>query len=97
MSAIIPDDNEDVFYSVGLLYSAGKIDNCEVIENQNKEILKLCEEMGIKIKQYLPRYYKTKEEWMKQFGGKWNVFEERKAKYDPKMILSPGQRIFNFN
>ena len=56
MSAIIPDDNEDVFYSVGLLYSAGKIDNCEVIENQNKEILKLCEEMGIKIKQYLPRY-----------------------------------------
>ncbi|XP_024960665.1 cytokinin dehydrogenase 3 [Cynara cardunculus var. scolymus] len=97
MSAVIPDDNEDVFYSVGLLHSAGKIDNCKIIDDQNKEILEVCDEMGIKIKQYLPRYYKTKEEWMKQFGGKWNVFEERKAKYDPKMILSPGQRIFNFN
>ncbi|GJZ19166.1 cytokinin dehydrogenase 3-like protein [Tanacetum coccineum] len=44
--------------------------------------------------QYLPRYYKTKEEWMKHFGAKCSQFEEKKAKYDPKMILSPGQRIF---
>ncbi|CBI27904.3 unnamed protein product, partial [Vitis vinifera] len=91
MSAAIPD--EDIFYSIGLLHSSGA-DDWEPLENQNKEILKFCDKAGIKIKQYLPRYT-TKADWMNHFGPKWKIFEDRKAQFDPKNILSPGQRIFN--
>ncbi|XP_076957141.1 cytokinin dehydrogenase 3-like [Bidens hawaiensis] len=99
MSSVISDEDEgeDVFYTVGLLPSARNGEDLTTIENQNKRILKLCDEIGINIKQYLPRYYETKEEWMMHFGVQWGLFEERKAKYDPKMILSPGQKIFNFS
>nr|XP_043631036.1 cytokinin dehydrogenase 3 [Erigeron canadensis] len=97
MSAIISEgDDDDVFYTVGLLHSARNVEDGKIIDDQNKRILELCDEIGIEVKQYLPQYYKTKEEWMKHFGAKWSLFEERKAKYDPKMILSPGQRIFKF-
>lgn len=91
MSAVTPD--EDIIYAVGLLRSSG-FNNWEAIEDQNKEILQFCDKSGIEIKQYLP-HYKTKEAWANHFGSKWEIFKERKAKYDPKMILSPGQRIFN--
>ncbi|KAJ4708657.1 Cytokinin dehydrogenase [Melia azedarach] len=91
MSAVIPD--EDVFYTVGFLHSSG-FDNWEAFDDQNKEILKFCENAGINVKQYLP-HHKTKEDWMKHFGSTWKTFAERKALFDPKMILSPGQRIFN--
>ncbi|RVW66836.1 Cytokinin dehydrogenase 3 [Vitis vinifera] len=69
-------------------------DDWEPLENQNKEILKFCDKAGIKIKRYLSRYT-TKEDWMNHFGPKWRTFEDRKAQFDPKMILSPGQQIFN--
>ncbi|XP_076943256.1 cytokinin dehydrogenase 3-like [Bidens hawaiensis] len=95
MSAVIPDeDDEDIFYTVGLLHSARNVEDSKILDDQNKKILLLCDEIGIKIKQYLPQYYKTKEEWIKHFGIKWNEFEEKKAKYDPERILSPGQNIF---
>ncbi|RVW19902.1 Cytokinin dehydrogenase 3, partial [Vitis vinifera] len=90
-SAVIPD--EDIFYTVGLLHSSGA-DDWEPLENQNKEILKFCDKAGIKIKRYLSRYT-TKKDWMNHFGPKWRTFEDRKAQFDPKMILSPGQQIFN--
>ncbi|KAL6338341.1 hypothetical protein AAG906_018711 [Vitis piasezkii] len=89
-SAVIPD--EDIFYTVGLLHSSGA-DDWEPLENQNKEILKFCDKAGIKIKRYLSRYT-TKKDWMNHFGPKWRTFEDRKAQFDPKMILSPGQQIF---
>lgn len=91
MSAVIPD--EETFYSVGLLLSSGEND-WEALENQNKEILRFCDKAGIKAKQYLA-HYETKEDWMHHFGSKWEIFQERKNLFDPKMILSPGQRIFN--
>ncbi|RVW64295.1 Cytokinin dehydrogenase 3 [Vitis vinifera] len=91
MSAVTPD--EDIFYAIGLLHSSGA-DDWKPLENQNKEILQFCDKAGIKIKLYLSRYT-TKEDWMKHFGPKWKTFEDRKAQFDPKMILSPGQRIFN--
>ncbi|KAJ9697164.1 hypothetical protein PVL29_009089 [Vitis rotundifolia] len=90
-SAVIPD--EDIFYTVGLLHSSGA-DDWEPLENQNKEILQFCDKAGIKIKRYLSRYT-TKEDWKNHFGPKWRTFEDRKAQFDPKMILSPGQQIFN--
>ncbi|KAF6157121.1 hypothetical protein GIB67_041582 [Kingdonia uniflora] len=89
-SAVIPD--EDVFYSIGLLRSSD-LHDWKYLEDQNKEILKFCKEAGIKIKQYL-HHYNTKSEWMTHFGSKWDLFQERKNKFDPKAILSPGQRIF---
>ncbi|KAK9715744.1 hypothetical protein RND81_06G186500 [Saponaria officinalis] len=58
MSAITLD--EDVFYTVGLLHSSG-FDDWQELEDKNKEIMKYCEENGIKIKQYLP-HYNTLEE-----------------------------------
>ncbi|KAA8523254.1 hypothetical protein F0562_009677 [Nyssa sinensis] len=91
MSAVIPD--EDTSYSIGLLHSSGD-NGWEDLDEQNNEILQFCDKVGIKAKQYLP-HYRTKEEWMNHFGSKWDIFQERKAQFDPKMILSPGQRIFN--
>ncbi|XP_021715113.1 cytokinin dehydrogenase 3-like [Chenopodium quinoa] len=92
MSAVTPE--EDVFYTLGLLHSSG-FDDWEALERKNEEILKYCEEHGIKIKQYLP-HYTTKKEWESHFGHKkWRIFQQRKNSFDPKMILSPGQKIFN--
>uniref|UniRef100_A0A2N9EPW5 cytokinin dehydrogenase n=1 Tax=Fagus sylvatica TaxID=28930 RepID=A0A2N9EPW5_FAGSY len=93
MSAVIPD--EDVFYTVGFLHSSG-FNDWQALDVQNKDILQLCYNAGIEVKQYLPNY-KTMEEWKNHFGMKWRTFQERKAQFDPKMILSPGQRIFNNN
>ncbi|MQM00500.1 hypothetical protein Taro_033235 [Colocasia esculenta] len=90
MSAVIPD--EDVFYTVGLLWSATK-DDWGHWDDQNEEVLRYCDQAGIGIKQYLP-HHKSRSEWIKHFGPKWDVFLERKKKYDPKRILSPGQGIF---
>lgn len=90
MSAAIPD--EETFYTVGFLHSSGE-NGWQILEDQNEEILKFCGQSGMKIKQYLP-HYTTKEEWMEHFGHKWNIFQEKKALFDPKMILSPGQQIF---
>ncbi|KAI9192566.1 hypothetical protein LWI28_024814 [Acer negundo] len=94
MSAVIPD--EEVFYTVGFLHSCG-FDNWKAFDDQNKEILKFCDNAGIEVKQYLP-HHTTKEDWIKHFGSsRWKTFSERKAQFDPKMILSPGQRIFSNN
>nr|POF11368.1 cytokinin dehydrogenase 6 [Quercus suber] len=93
MSAVIPD--EDVFYTIGFLHGSG-FNDWETIDLQNKDILQSCYNAGIEVTQYLPNY-KTTEDWKNHFGMKWRTFQERKAQFDPKMILSPGQRIFNNN
>ncbi|XP_010254443.1 PREDICTED: cytokinin dehydrogenase 3-like [Nelumbo nucifera] len=91
MSSVIPD--EDIFYHLALLRSSG-IHDLEFFQRQNREILEFCDKAGIEIKQYLP-HHESKAEWIKHFGPKWNTFKARKAMFDPKAILSPGQRIFN--
>ncbi|KAK2358662.1 cytokinin dehydrogenase [Trifolium repens] len=93
MSTITP--NEDVFYAVGFLHSSG-FNNWKEYEAQNKEILEFCSDVGIKVKQYLPNH-STREDWENHFGNKWMRFLERKHQFDPRMILSPGQKIFNNN
>lgn len=90
MSTAIPE--EDVFYAVGFLRSAD-FDNWEDYENENMEILKFSEDEKMGVVQYLP-YYSSQEGWVRNFGPRWNIFVERKYRYDPKMILSPGQNIF---
>ncbi|XP_010915226.2 cytokinin dehydrogenase 6 [Elaeis guineensis] len=90
MSSVIPD--EEIFYSIGFLWSA-IINDWEYLENLNLEILRFCDQEGIKYKQYLPHYL-SQEDWMKHFGSRWDKFFEMKRKYDPKALLSPGQKIF---
>lgn len=91
MSAVIP--NEEVFYTIGFLNSSG-YDDWEAMEEQNKEILGFCNSVDMNIKQYLP-HYKTQADWENHFGHKWRRFQQMKKFFDPKMILSPGQNIFN--
>ncbi|WCJ37023.1 Cytokinin dehydrogenase 3 [Euphorbia peplus] len=91
MSAAIPD--EDIFYTIALLY-ASDINNWQIYEDQNKAILDYCANSGIKVKQYL-KYPSTQDDWVQHFGSKWQTFKDRKALFDPKFILSPGQKIFN--
>lgn len=93
MSAVVPE--EEIFYAVGFLHSSG-FDDWEAFDDQNKEILKFCDEAGIGVKTYLP-HFTSKDEWVRHFGSKWETFQQRKFQFDPKMILSPGQRIFNNN
>lgn len=92
MSASIPD--EEVFYTVGFLQSSG-FDDWQHFDQQNKQVLRHCEDAGIGIKQYLP-HHRTREDWARHFGTKWSTFCERKTRFDPKLILSPGQMIFSY-
>uniref|UniRef100_A0A453EDP1 cytokinin dehydrogenase n=1 Tax=Aegilops tauschii subsp. strangulata TaxID=200361 RepID=A0A453EDP1_AEGTS len=93
-SAVFPEE-EEVFYTVGILRSAVSEGDLGRLEEQNEEILRFCEEAGIPCVQYLP-YYAGQAGWEKKHFGpaKWARFVERKRKYDPKAILSRGQRIF---
>ncbi|CAI9761092.1 unnamed protein product [Fraxinus pennsylvanica] len=91
MFAVTP--NEDIFYCVRLLHSSS-FDDWQYLDNQNNAILEFCNRAGIKMKQYLP-HYKSKEDWIKHFGSKWNTFKERKAQFDPRKILSSEQKNFN--
>ncbi|EEF52637.1 cytokinin dehydrogenase 5 [Ricinus communis] len=94
-SAVTPD--EEVFYLVALLRSA--LDNgeetqtLEYLSNQNRQILRFCDDAGIKVKQYLP-HYTSEEEWVDHFGDKWSKFYHNKMEFDPRRILATGQRIF---
>ncbi|KAA8537577.1 hypothetical protein F0562_027185 [Nyssa sinensis] len=94
-SVVTPD--EDIFYLVALLRSAldtgDETQSLDYLTNQNRLILKFCDEAGINMKQYLP-HYPTQEEWMDHFGDKWSLFYRRKMEFDPRRILATGQRIF---
>ncbi|KAF7817603.1 cytokinin dehydrogenase 5 [Senna tora] len=85
---------EEVFYLVAFLRSALDSERAEYLEKENREILKYCDDEGIKVKQYLPHYTNQKE-WMDHFGDKWDQFYQRKMQFDPRRILATGQRIFN--
>ncbi|CAM0885739.1 unnamed protein product [Alopecurus aequalis] len=98
-SAVFPEE-EEVFYTVGILRSCtpepdGGHQLLRRLEEQNEEILRFCEEAGIGCVQYLP-YYAGQAGWEKKHFGptRWARFVDRKRKYDPKAILSRGQRIF---
>lgn len=92
MSAVTPDEN--IFYNLGLLHS-GRPNEVEIFDTFNNRVLRFCKKARIEVKEYLP-YNKSREDWIKHFGySKWSSFKKRKMEYDPKMILSPGQRIFN--
>ncbi|CAL1391245.1 unnamed protein product [Linum trigynum] len=91
MSVVIPD--EEIFYAFSLL-SQSNVDDWPKYLDQNAAVLAHCEEAGIEVKQYLAGH-STQQDWIKHFGPKWAGFQQMKAQFDPKFILSPGQKIFN--
>lgn len=91
MSAVVPE--EEVFYTLALLHAA-PLDNYDYIDEFNNGVLEFCRSEGMKVKQYLPNI-KSQKEWIHHFESKWKTIQKRKAMFDPKSILSPGQRIFN--
>lgn len=95
MSVVIPD--EDIFYLVGLLRSPSMTPDdptTEQLIEQNEAILRFCKSARIGEKQYLPSFSMTID-WQQHFGAdRWVKFVERKARYDPRAVLSPGQKIF---
>ncbi|KAF1870404.1 hypothetical protein Lal_00003610 [Lupinus albus] len=92
MSAVTPD--EDIFYALGFFRAAFGNGEVEASEAQNEEILEFCKDAGIQAKVYLASY-KTQERWVEHYGSKWELIKDRKDEFDPKKILSPGQKIFN--
>lgn len=94
---LVVTPNEEVFYLVALLRSAlengEETQTLEYLTDQNRRILKFCEEAKIGVKQYLP-HYTTQQEWINHFGEKWDKFHKMKMEFDPKRILATGQRIF---
>ncbi|XP_028791235.1 cytokinin dehydrogenase 5-like [Neltuma alba] len=90
-SVVTPE--EEVFYLVAFLRSAVDNETVEYLNNQNHEILRFCDDEGIKVKQYLPHYTKQ-QQWKDHFGNKWDQFYQRKMQFDPGCILATGQRIF---
>ncbi|KAL8153920.1 hypothetical protein V2J09_011680 [Rumex salicifolius] len=97
-SVVTPD--EDTFYQVGLLRSAleggDEAQSLEYLSDQNRRILRFCEEAEIEVKQYLP-HYTSQGEWKRHFGKKWDKFYRMKTRFDPKHILASGQRIFELD
>lgn len=84
--------NEEVFYAAAILFSSG-LKDWESFDGHNRDILKFCGENGIEVKQYLP-HFDTQQDWINHFGRKWHLFRQRKNLFDPKKLLSPGQKIF---
>ncbi|CAL1409423.1 unnamed protein product [Linum trigynum] len=91
MSVVIPD--EEIFYAFSLL-SQSNVGDWQKYQDQNAAVLAYTEKAGIKVKQYLAGH-STQQDWIKHFGPKWAGFQQKKAQFDPKFILSPGQKIFN--
>ncbi|KAG0464601.1 hypothetical protein HPP92_018765 [Vanilla planifolia] len=95
MSVVVP--RGEVFYLVALLRfalppPAGP--SLEEMAKENREVVDRCRSAGFDFKLYMPNY-QTKEEWSDHFGETgWCRFVDRKARFDPFAMFSPGQRIF---
>ncbi|KAE8658037.1 Cytokinin dehydrogenase 7 [Hibiscus syriacus] len=83
----------EIFYIVGLLRFVPKGPSVNEKVRENREIVNWCINEGLDFKLYLP-HYRSKEDWKRHFGNQWTRFAKRKASFDPKAILAPGQRIF---
>ncbi|KAI3868513.1 hypothetical protein MKX03_035686 [Papaver bracteatum] len=94
--------NEDIFFLVlnrllrSALDSGEETQKLDYLKDQNRQILKFCDESGIRVKRYLPGY-KTQEEWKEHFGDRWGQFLKRKNEFDLMRILSTGQHIFKLS
>ncbi|XP_020578103.1 LOW QUALITY PROTEIN: cytokinin dehydrogenase 11-like [Phalaenopsis equestris] len=96
MSVSVPDGK--IFYLVALLRfglppPAGP--SAEEMMAENQAVVDWCRSAGYDYKLYLP-HYRDQSQWAVHFGEKgWRRFVDRKDRYDPDAILSPGQLIFS--
>ncbi|KAG0621417.1 hypothetical protein M758_3G018300 [Ceratodon purpureus] len=92
-SAVIPD--ESIFYLVAFLRisfpASGPLLSSLIAEND--KIMEVCHNAKLGCKMYLPEY-EDLDSWKLHFGERWEAFARRKHKYDPDLILAPGQNIF---
>ncbi|XP_031498069.1 cytokinin dehydrogenase 7 [Nymphaea colorata] len=93
MSAALPED--EIFYLVALLrFIRPGGPSVDSMLAQNQEILHWCISENYDFKLYIP-HYTAEEQWMSHFGKYWATFKNKKAMFDPKAILAPGQFIFS--
>ncbi|XP_020675040.1 cytokinin dehydrogenase 11 isoform X2 [Dendrobium catenatum] len=96
MSVSVPDG--EIFYLVALLRFARPPPDgpsAEEMMAENQAVVDRCRSAGYNYKLYLP-HYRDQSQWAVHFGEKgWSRFLDRKARYDPAAILSPGQLIFS--
>ncbi|KAH0452179.1 hypothetical protein IEQ34_019478 [Dendrobium chrysotoxum] len=96
MSVSVPDG--EIFYLVALLRFARPPPDgpsAEEMMAENQAVVDRCRSAGYNYKLYLP-HYRDQSQWAVHFGEKgWSRFLDRKVRYDPAAILSPGQLIFS--
>jgi cytokinin dehydrogenase len=98
-SVVLPDSGstDQVMYAVGILRSANPDDGCshhclqELLLRHRR--LAGAAASGLGAKQYLA-HHPTPAGWRRHFGRRWERFADRKARFDPRCILGPGQGIF---
>ncbi|CAL4917218.1 unnamed protein product [Urochloa decumbens] len=98
-SAVLPDSGstDRVMYVVGILRSANPEGGCS--HHCLQELLRrhrhIADAAGAHLgaKQYLA-HHPTPSGWHQHFGRQWERFAERKTRFDPLLILGPGQGIF---
>ncbi|TVU30326.1 hypothetical protein EJB05_21940 [Eragrostis curvula] len=98
-SVVLPNSGsmDRVMYVVGILRSANPDDGCS--HHCLQELLRrhrhIADTAGARIgaKQYLA-HHPTPSGWHQHFGRRWEQFAERKTRFDPLLILGPGQGIF---
>lgn len=97
-SVVLPESGSDqVMYVVGILRSANPDEGCS--HHCLQELLRhhrhVANTAGARIgaKQYLA-HHPTPAGWHRHFGRRWELFADRKTRFDPLAILGPGQGIF---
>ncbi|XP_072963251.1 cytokinin dehydrogenase 3-like isoform X1 [Typha angustifolia] len=93
----MPGSGEQVIYVIGMLRSANP-KSCsggclDEILHRNTWLAKTAGEHA-GAKQYLA-HHPSPSQWTDHFGRHWHRFADRKSRFDPRCILSPGQGIFS--
>ncbi|WOL16865.1 cytokinin dehydrogenase 3-like [Canna indica] len=100
-SVVLPEASEaagqEVVYIVGVLQSADPATcSAECLRSllyRHHHVAQAAADPQIGAKQYLP-HHPSQGHWRDHFGRRWDRFMDRKARFDPLSILSPGQGIF---
>ncbi|XP_020093512.1 cytokinin dehydrogenase 3-like [Ananas comosus] len=92
-SVVLPEAPraDRVMYVVGVLRSASPGSVHEIVRGHRRIAEAAGELVGAK--QYLA-HQPSPAKWRGHFGRRWDRFADRKSRFDPNCILSPGQGIF---
>lgn len=88
--------DEEICYLVGILWTAPP-DDRSAIEAQvaaNRALFEQARELG-GVHYPIGSIPFSPADWRQHFGADWQRFRGQKARYDPRQVLTPGQRIFH--